>query len=394
MKNGALIAIGGSIDWVGRETDLDKKLTALSPDYEVREVDCSGKTVLPGLVDCHTHLIFGGSRESEFAMRCAGRSYQEIAEAGGGIKSTVKATRQEDDDTLKNKAIMRLDRMLSLGTTTIEGKSGYGLSTRDELRILRLQRELATNHPMDIVSTFLGAHTIPAGKKKEDYIKEVTDEMIPLLKESSLAEFCDVFCEEGVFTPEESEMILNRGKKFGLKPKIHADQLSSNGGSQVAARVGATSADHLDYITPDGIRALKEAGTIAVLLPGCVFFLGLERYAPARDLIEAGIPVALSTDLNPGTCFTESLPIIMTIACTKMKLTPEEVITACTINAAHAIGRHTTVGSLEAGKKADIAIFDCPTYKIIPYHFGVNLCWMTVKGGEIVYPSPTISLPC
>jgi len=385
IKNGSLIAVNGVIKWIGPANEMHEQIPSDIGNYDVHEIDCSGKTIIPGLVDPHTHLIFGGSREDEFAMRNAGSSYQEIAAAGGGIKSTVNSTQKEDDEKLIDNAKTRLDRMLSLGTTTVEGKSGYGLSTKDELRILRLQKQIDQTHPIDIVSTFLGAHTVPSGIEKEDYIKEVMGIMIPAVDRENLAEFCDVFCEKNVFTPEESELILLRGKKYNLKPKIHADQLSAYGGSEVASRVGAISADHLDYITSSGIKALKNSKTIGVLLPGCVFFLGLDRYAPARQMIDAGIPIALSTDLNPGTCYTESLHIIMTIACTRMKMSPEEALVACTINAAHAINRQDSIGSLEPGKKADIAIFDCPAHRIIPYHFGVNLCVTTIKDGEVVY---------
>jgi imidazolonepropionase len=385
IKNGSLIVSSGIIKWVGESKYLNDNLLDALDETEIQEIDCSRNTVLPGLIDPHTHIVFGGSRENEFAMRCAGKSYGEIALAGGGIKSTVKATRELDNETLMSKAIKHLDRMLEYGTTTIEAKSGYGLSTFHELKILRILRELQNSHPMEIISTFLGAHTVPQDTDKQDYLDLVLNEMIPAVKDEALAEFCDVFCEKGAFSVEESERILLKGKEFGLKPKIHADQLSESGGSQVAARVKAISADHLDYISQDSMNQIKNSGTIAVLLPGCVHFLGLSRYAPARKFIESEIPIALATDLNPGTCYTESLPIIMNIACSHMKMSPEEVITACTINAAHAIDRAKNIGSLEPGKKADITIFDCDSYKMIPYHFGVNLVDKTIKDGVVVY---------
>ncbi|MDZ7262393.1 MAG: imidazolonepropionase, partial [candidate division KSB1 bacterium] len=290
-------------------------------------------------------------------------------------------------------ALPRLNRFLEHGTTTIEAKSGYGLSVEDEIKSLEVIQELNAIHPMDLVPTFLGAHEVPDEfrSKKEDYIQLIIQEMIPQVVERGLAEFCDVFCEEGVFTIEEARHILSEAKEWGLKLKIHADQLTPGGGGYLAGELGAVSAEHLEYVTSEEIRLMAEKGVIPVLLPGAVFFLGMEKYAPAREMIKAGLPVALATDFNPGSCMTESMAIILTLACIKMKMTPAEVIVASTLNAARAIDRRDSLGSLEVGKKADLVIWDMPDYRHLPYHFGVNLAEIVIKNGMVVWTRGTWS---
>jgi imidazolonepropionase len=342
---------------------------------------------MPGLIDSHTHLVFAGSREHEFEQRIRGVSYLEIAERGGGILSTVEATRKATFDELFSLAKKRLDRMLSNGVTTIEAKSGYGLSLRDELKILKATKALNGVHPIDIISTFLGAHTVPKEYRdnRDRYLNLLLEEMIPKVVQEGLVEFCDVFCEEKAFNLEESRKILETGKQYGLKPKIHADQLSSGGGAELAAEVGAFSADHLEYISRVGIERMAEKGVTAVLLPGASFFLSMKRLPPAREMIEKGVAVALATDLNPGSSMTESLPLMMTMGCTMFGMTPGEVIQAATIHAAKSMGRENEIGSLDIGKQADILILDIPNYRYLPYHFGVNHVEAVIKKGRIVF---------
>jgi imidazolonepropionase len=350
-------------------------------------MDATGKVVMPGLIDAHTHLIFAGSRENEFEQRIQGLSYQEIAERGGGILSTVEATRKASFDELFSLGKKRLDRMLSKGVTTLEAKSGYGLSLQDELKILKVMKALQVSHPIDIVPTFLGAHTFP-NEFREDragYMGLLTGEMIPKVAQEGLAEFCDVFCEEKAFTLEESKKILEAGKRYGLKPKIHADQLSPGSGAELAAEVNAFSADHLEYVSQEGIRKMAEKGVTAVLLPGASFFLSMKKYPPARDMIEQGVPVSLATDLNPGSSMTESLPLIMTMGCTMYKMVPKEVIQAVTVHAAKSMGRDKEIGSLEVGKQADLLLLDIPNYRYLPYHIGVEHVEVVVKKGRIIY---------
>jgi imidazolonepropionase len=348
---------------------------------------------MPGLIDSHTHIVFGGSRENEFEQRLRGLSYLEIAETGGGILSTVEATRKASFEELLSLGKKRLNRMLSRAVTTIEAKSGYGLSLKDELKILEVMRRLDEDHPVDVVPTFLGAHTVPKEFKnnRQSYVDLLTEEMIPRIAEGKLAEFCDVFCEEKAFSLEESKRILETGKRFGLKPKIHADQLSSNGGAELAAEVGACSADHLEFVSPNGIERMAEKGVTAILLPGASFFLSMKKFPPAREMIEKGVTIALATDLNPGSSMTESLPLIMTMGCTMLRMLPGEVIRATTIHAAKSMGREGNIGSLEVGKQADIAIFDIPNYRYLPYHFGVNHVWMVIKKGKVVYQRTLIN---
>src|SRR4030066_961211 len=343
IRNGALAVKNGKISWIGKTNELSE---SLGLKRNGKEFDATGKVVIPGLIDSHTHIVFGGSRENEFEQRLQGLSYLEIAERGGGILSTVEATRKASFEDLFLLGKRRLDRMISKGVTTIEAKSGYGLSLQDETKILKVMKALKEIHPMDIVPTFLGAHTIPKEFRNDrtKYMDLLTGEMIPEVAQERVAEFCDVFCEEKAFTLEESKKILETGKRYGLKPKIHADQLSPGGGAELAAEVGAYSADHLEYVSPKGIERMAEKGVIAVLLPGVSFFLSMKKYPPARELIAKGVSVALATDLNPGSSMTESLPLIMTMGCTLYRMTPKEVIQAATIYAAKAMGREKAIG--------------------------------------------------
>jgi imidazolonepropionase len=384
VRNGAVAIQDGRISWVGETSALPKE-SVLIPGG--REIDCSGKVVMPGLVDAHTHLVFAGSREHEFELRIQGVSYLEIAEKGGGILSTVEATRKASFEELYALGKKRLDRLLSKGVTTIEAKSGYGLSLESELKILKVMKALQGSHPVDIVPTFLGAHTLPReyGEDRSGYVDLVTKEMIPRVAEEGLAEFCDVFCEEKAFRLEESRRILETGKRYGLKPKIHADQLTSGGGAELAAEVGACSADHLEFISQRGIEKLAEKKVTAVLLPGASFFLSMKKFPPAREMIENGVAVSLATDLNPGSSMTESLPLIMTMGCTLFGMTPKEVIQAATIHAARSMGKENEIGTLEVGKRADLLLLDIPNYRYLPYHFGVDHVDRVIKAGKVVF---------
>ena len=384
LRNGAVAIKRDEIFWVGKTEDFPKEFVLTQ---EGKEIDATGKVVMPGLIDSHTHLVFAGSRENEFEQRIQGLSYLEIAERGGGILSTVEATRKASFQELYSLGKKRLDRMLSKGVTTIEAKSGYGLSIQDELKILEVMKALQRDHPIDIVPTFLGAHALPKEFKndRKRYVELLIEEMIPRVAQEGLAEFCDVFCEEKAFSLEESRKILERGKKYGLKPKIHADQLSPGGGAELAAEVGAFSADHLEYISQTGIERMAEKKVTAVLLPGASFFLSMQVYPPAREMIEKGLAVSLATDLNPGSSMTESLSLIMTMGCTLFKMIPKEVIQATTIHAARSMARENEIGSLDIGKKADVLVFDIPNYRYLPYHFGVDHIEYVVKKGRIVH---------
>jgi len=384
IRSGAVAVKGTKIFWVGKTEELGEKFILRR---DGREIDAREKTVMPGLIDAHTHLVFAGSRENEFEQRIRGLSYLEIAERGGGILSTVEATRKASFDELFSLGKKRLDRMLSKGVTTLEAKSGYGLSLQDEVKILQVMKALQESHPIEIVPTFLGAHTIPREFRdaRSRYIDLVIEEMIPRIAQERLAEFCDVFCEEKAFTLEESKRILDRGKRYGLKPKIHADQLSPGGGAELAAGIGAFSADHLEYISREGIKKMAEKGVPAVLLPGASFSLSMKKYPPAREMIEEGVAVCLATDLNPGSSMTESLPLMMTMGCTMFKMSPKEVIQGTTIHAARSMAREKEVGSLEAGKEADLLLLDIPNYRYLPYHFGVDHVEQVIKKGKVVF---------
>jgi imidazolonepropionase len=349
-------------------------------------VEGKGRTVTPGLVDPHTHVVYSGSRERELPLKLNRVGYLEILKAGGGILSTVEATRKATVQELEEEARKRLDIMLKYGTTTVESKSGYGLDLETEVKILKVNEKLNKSHPIDIVSTFMGAHAIPKEYKenRQEFIKRINEEMIPYISEHKLAEFVDCFCEEGVFTIEESRNILETGRKHGLKLKIHADEVESIKGAELAGELKATTAEHLIAASDEGIKALAENEVVAVLLPSTAFYLMLGKYARAREMIDAGVSVALATDCNPGSSPTESLQNVMTFACFGMRMFPEEIINAMTINAACAIDRENTIGSIEIGKKADIAIFNSKNLNHLVYHFGVNSIDKVIKNGKIV----------
>jgi len=346
--------------------------------------------VLPGFVDAHTHLIHAASRAEEYELRIRGASYEEIARQGGGILNSVKKLRAATAEELKGRAREFLEQFAEHGTTTIEAKSGYGLDVTSELRVLSLHKELDAEQPLEIVSTFLGAHVVPleyrgTSEGKRQYLELLEKRMIPEIAQNGLAEFCDVFCELSAFSLSESRSVLKAGKARGLSPRIHAEQLSNTGATLMGIELGAASCDHLEYLKPADVRALAKSKTVATLLPGCDFHLGLRRYAPARELIDAGAIVGLATDFNPGTSPTLSMPMILSLACTQLRMTPAEAIAAATINAAYSLGREKRIGSIETGKQADMAVFEVADYREIPYYFGVNHCWMTMKRGEMVY---------
>lgn len=379
IRDGAVSIKDGRIVAVGKTSEVTRSFKAENV------ISANGKIVLPGFVDPHTHLVFDGSREDEFQMRIAGSSYMEILKAGGGILKTVRQTRKASFDKLVENSTKTLDSMLEHGTTTVEAKSGYGLTTKDEMKTLQVVQRLNQLHSVDIVSTFLGAHAVPMefSNNPQEYVDLIIEEMIPKVAEKALAEFCDVFCERGAFNLEQSRRILSEGKKSGLKPKVHADEMSRVGGAELAAGIGAVSADHLLFSSDAGIKALAENDIIATLLPAAAFSLMNNRYPDARKMINLGVPIALGTDFNPN-CWIENQQLIISLACHLMKLTPAEALTATTINAAHAIGRANEFGSLEAGKRADVIILDVPNHKFLGYRFGVNLVDKTIKNGRIV----------
>jgi imidazolonepropionase len=382
IRNGALAIDGKEIVAVG---ETDEILGAVRLARTV--IDATGRIVLPGFVDCHTHLVFGGAREDEFVQKIEGRSYLEIMQSNGGIFSTVKKTREDltSPGTLMKRAQAFLDKMLAFGTTTAEIKTGYGLSTESELGLLKIIARLKESHQVDIVSTFLGAHALPKEYKemKADYIQLVLG-MLERIKAEGLAEYCDVFLEVGAFSQSEARTILEQAKKQGLKLKLHAGEFNDIGGAELGAELGATSIDHLDYVSERGMELMAEKKTIGVLLPGVSFHLMTNKYAPARKLIEAGVPIALATDFNPGSCPTFSMQMIIALACRQLKMTPAEAINAATINAAYALDRGDEVGSIEVGKKADIIVLDVPRHQQLPYWFGVNLVAKVVKSGAII----------
>jgi len=341
-------------------------------------------------VDSHTHLVFAASRAEEYEMRIAGASYEEIAREGGGILSSVKRLRAATEESLQQRALTALQQFAAHGTTTVEAKSGYGLDAASELKTLRIHRELKRAQPLDIVSTFLGAHVVPPeyrrrGKSADDYVELVAQELIPQAAREGLAEYCDVFCDRGAFTVKQARRILTAGRACGLQPRLHAEQLARAGATQLGVELHAASCDHLEKINRADIRALAKSDTVATLLPGCCFHLGLAHFAPARELIEAGAIVALATDYNPGTSPTLSMPMILSLACTQMRMTPAEALGAATINAAYSLGRQKQTGSIEVGKLADLAVFDLDDYREIPYYFGVHHCRLTLKRGKVIY---------
>ncbi len=347
-------------------------------------IDAGGNLVTPGLVDAHTHLIFGGWRQNELGLKLHGKTYLEIQNAGGGIQSTTNATRQSTEEELTAKAARALDEMLHFGVTTCEAKSGYGLATEHELKALQVIKNLNDRHVMDIVATFMGAHLVPAEYKanRAEYIRLVCEEMMPLVKEQGIAKYCDVFCEADTFTVEESRQVLEAGLKHGLRPKIHADEIEAIGGSVLAGELGAISAEHLIVCPPEGIDSLAKGGVVACLLPATSFYLGA-AFAPARDMVNAGVPVAMASDFNPGSCPCLNLQFVINLGCLKYKLTPEEVLTAVTLNAA-AIDMAGQVGSVEPGKQGDLVIWDAPDLDYICYRMGSNLTKTVVKKGRVV----------
>ncbi len=381
IPHGAVAVSHGKIVWTGPEIELQD---AVIPANTAQTVDAAGCTVLPGFVDPHTHLIFAGTREDEFADKIAGVPYMEIAAKGGGIKRTVRTTREASLETLINIGKNRLDHALKLGITCVEIKSGYGLDTDTELKMLRAANALRQSTDMEIVTTFLGAHEVPPGADKGLYLDTVCHEMIPLVARENLASYCDVFCERGVYTVDEARRVLTTGLEYGLKPKIHADQMTNFGGAGLAGELGAVSADHIDYTDTDGIDAMIRGGVIGVILPGAVFFLGLTRYPPVREMIQRGLPLALATDFNPGSCFSQNLHLMTTLACTQCRMTIPETICAITLNAAHAVGKGDVCGSIEVGKRGDLVILDTPEYEMIPYHFGHNHVRQVICNGKII----------
>ncbi|MBR0026145.1 MAG: imidazolonepropionase [Clostridia bacterium] len=358
--------------------------TGAAPEADT-VIDCDGKLVTPGLVDAHTHLIFGGWRQNELGLKLHGATYLDILRMGGGILSTVNHTRAASVEELEAKASAALDEMLTLGTTTVEAKSGYGLAVEHELKALEVIKNLNDHHVMDVVPTFMGAHAVPSEYKenREEYIRILCEEMIPAVAEQGIARFNDIFCETGVFTAEESRKILEAGMKYGLTPKIHADEIDPIGGSVLAGEIGAISCEHLIVCPPEGIDSMAKGGTVACLLPATSFNLG-SVFAPARDMINKGVPVAMASDFNPGSCPCLNLQFVINLGCLKYRLTPEEVLTAVTLNAAAAIGLAETVGSLEPGKQADIVLWDAPDLDYICYRFGSNLVKSVIKRGSVV----------
>jgi len=377
-SNQAIAIDNGKVSWIGSNQE----------SYQLeaeRIIDAEGKLVTPGLVDPHTHLVFGGSRENEMALKLQGVPYLEILKNGGGILSTVHATKNTSEEQLFEKAKFHLNRMLSYGVTTVEAKSGYGLDQETELKQLRVVDKLKKTHVVDLVSTFLGAHALPLEyKDRSDEFLEEMLKMLPIVKEEGLAEFVDIFCETGVFTVEQSRRYLTAAKELGFGLKIHADEIDPLGGTELAVELGAVSGDHLVGASDKGILALAESQTVAVLLPGTTFYLGKDQYARAREMIEQGVAVALSTDFNPGSSPTENIQLIMNIAALKLKMSPEEIWHAVTVNAAYAIHRGESAGKIQVGKDADIVLWNAPNYQYVPYHYGVNHVKTVLKKGKVV----------
>lgn len=379
VADGAVVWEGDTIRWAGARRDLPREF------LEADVVDAAGALVIPGLIDCHTHLAFAGWRAEEFERRIQGESYLEIARGGGGIAETVRLTREASEAALAKRAGGFLHAMLSLGVTTVECKSGYGLDRETELKLLRVYRRLGTRQPVRLVSTFLGAHTVPAELRdqRERYLALLVDELIPEIGRAGLAAFCDVFVEASAFSVEEARRIFSAGAAAGLRPKLHADQLTAGGGAELAAEVGAASADHLEHASDAGIAAMAEAGVVAVSLPLASLYLG-QPPMPARKFIEAGVAVAVATDFNPGSAPSYHLPLALTLACTMQKMTPAEALKGATIHAGRAVGLAARIGSIEAGKAADLALIDAPDVNHWLYHFRPNACLATIVGGRVI----------
>ncbi|KGI39196.1 imidazolonepropionase [Clostridium tetani] len=382
IENASVVVEDGIIKEIGSLEDILKKYN--EKHFEI--VDASNKAVLPGFVDSHTHFVFGGFRAEEFSWRLNGESYMDIMNKGGGIVNSVRGTREATEDELYESAKKRLDSMIHFGVTTVEGKSGYGLDYETELKQLRVMDRLQKDHSIDICKTFMGAHATPEEYRgrNEEYINFIIEDVLPKVAEEKLAEFCDVFCEEGVFSVEESRKILLKAKELGMKIKLHADEIVQLGGAELAAELGATSADHLLHASDEGIKAMADKKVIATLLPTTAFCLK-EPFARARMMIDKGGAVALGTDFNPGSGFTNSIPLMFALATIYMDMSIEEAISAMTINGAAAIGRAETIGSIDKGKKGDLVILEYPSYKFLPYNTGVNIVEMVIKDGNIVY---------
>lgn len=386
IEDGGLIIEDGVIRQVGTTTEVLKQVD--ESRYEL--IDASGKAVLPGFVDSHTHFVFGGYRAEEFSWRLRGDDYMDIMNRGGGILSTVRATRAATEEELFRTGFERLTSMMAFGVTTVEGKSGYGLDMETEMKQLEVMKTIQSKHPMDVVSTFMGAHAVPPEYQGQEdkMIEDIISRVLPMVKEKDLAEFCDIFTEKNVFTIEQSRRLLTAAAEMGFKLKIHADEIVPLGGAELAAEVGAVSADHLLQASNEGIAALAAKGVVATLLPGTAFSLK-ERYARAREMIDAGCAVALASDFNPGSCHTESIPLIVSLATLYMGMTPEETISALTINGAAALGRADTIGSLDPGKKGDVVIMKDPSYHFLSYHIGVNTVERVIKNGRLVIDNRT-----
>lgn len=380
IYNGSVVIEDGIIVDVDEASNISSRYD--ESEYEV--IDASEKAVLPGFIDSHTHLIFGGYRADEFSWRLRGDTYMSIMERGGGITSSVRATRSTVLEEFVETGRKRLDKMMAFGVTTVEGKSGYGLDEETEIRQLEAMRILNESHPVDIAATFLGPHSVlPEWKGKEDEFIDYMIEVMKKVRERNLAEFADIFCEKNVFSIEQSRRFLKSAKEMGLKLKIHADEIVRLGGAELAAELGAVSADHLLQASDEGIRMMAENNVVATLLPATAFCLK-EDYARARDIIDSGCAVALATDFNPGSCFTNSVPLVIALAAIQMRMSVEEIITALTINAASALSRQDSIGSIEAGKKADIIILEFPSIHFLPYHAGVNIVETVIKNGVVV----------
>src|SRR5437660_10726510 len=382
IEDGAMLICGNRIEAVGRRREIE---SLIPEDCEV--IDAGHRVVMPGLVDAHTHPVFAGIRANEFEQRTTGATYREIAARGGGIRATVRATRNASLSDLVKIGKRYAEWFLRSGTTTIEAKSGYGLTIEDELKILRAIRQLNAETPLRYVPTFLGAHDIPSEyrSRRATYVNLVINEMLPRVVEENLAEYCDVFCEADVFTLDESRQILSAARGNGLGLRVHADQLSLSGGAKLAAELNAATADHLEHTDATGIAALKAAKVQPVLLPGSVYALASSAYPAAREMIDAGLAVVLATDFNPGSSPVPSMTMILSLACTQMKMTPAEAISAATINAAYSLGRGDELGSLEKGKRADFVIHDCEDYRELAYFFGIEHAWRAFASGDLAF---------
>ena len=387
IHDGAVVVKEGQISAVGTTNEIVTEIENAKLDLSAFDmIDAANKAVLPGFVDSHTHFVFGGYRAEEFSWRLRGDTYMEIMQRGGGIANTVESTRKASAAELIEAGIKRLDSMLSIGVTTVEGKSGYGLDKETEIKQLEVMSHLDNVHYVDVVRTFLGAHAVPQNykDKADEFIDYMMADVLPKVAEKNLAEFCDVFCEKNVFSVDQSRRLLSRAKALGLKLKLHADEIVQIGGAELAAELGAVSADHLLQASNEGIRQMSEAGVVATLLPGTAFSLK-EPYARGRFIIDNNCAVALATDFNPGSCFTESIPLIFVLATLYMNITIEEAVTALTINGAAALGRQDTIGSIDVGKKGDMIVLEYPSYKFIPYHLGISTIEKVVKTGNLIF---------